>query len=112
MSFHKYEFFILLSNEYINPKITNKTKKFVNIIFFKFFLMKKIKINTVKNENNGILFPESRMPTPKIHITKVININLKSFLFLSTKTRKSIERKEKFSIKPPAINSSPKNPEL
>jgi len=45
---------------------------------------------------------------PRIHIVSIINKNLILFLFLDIKATKNIEKKEKFLIKPPAINSSPK----
>ena len=49
------------------------------------------------------------MPTLKTHITNVVSTNLRLFLFFNAKDTKNIEKKEKFFIKPPAINSSPKN---
>ena len=84
----------------------------VSSIFFNLLLNKKIKNNPNKNKTNGILFPENIMATPKIHIANMTNIDIKFFLLLSEKATKNIEKKEKFLIKLPAINSSPKNPEL
>ena len=83
-----------------------------NIIFLNSLLNKKVSNNPNKNRMYGILFPESMIPTPKIHIIIVLNINLKLFLFFNIDVTKKIEKKEKFCIKPPAINSSPKKPEL
>ena len=100
------------SKENINPKTIDKDKRLTNIVFFRLLLNKKINNNPSINKINGILFPESIMPTPKIHITNMLNINLRIFLSLNEKATKNIVKKEKFLIKLPAINSSPKKPEL
>ena len=86
--------------------------KATGIIFINLLLNKGINNKPNKNEISGILFPENIMPTPKIHIAIEVNMNLRFFLFLNIKTTKSVEKKEKFCIKPPEINSSPKNPLL
>jgi len=90
----------------------NRHIKLTGIIFLNLLLNKKTNNNPNKNKINGILFPESMMLMPKIHIIIVVNINLRLFLFFNIRVTKSIEKKEKFCMKPPAINSSPKNPEL
>ena len=93
-------------------KSIKKHIKATGIIFFNLSLSKKTNNNPAKNKTSGILFPEYIMPTPRAHIAITVNMKLRFFLFLNIKTIKSIEKKEKFCIKPPAINSSPKNPVL
>jgi hypothetical protein len=73
---------------------------------------KKISNNPNTNKINGILFPENSMPIPKTHITIVVKIYLAPLLFFNVKAVQSIEKKANLCIKPPAINSSSKNPEL
>ena len=73
------------------------------------------KITNIKpniNKIKGALFPENTIAIPKIHMAKMANMNLKYFLSLNIKIVKRIEKKEKFCMNPPAIHSSPKNPEL
>ena len=103
---------MFLSKEPISPKIINKTIKLTDSTFFNLLFNKKISNNPNTNKINGILFPEKSIPMPTIHIVSIINRNLILFLFLNIKATKNIEKKEKFLIKPPAINSSPKKPEL
>ena len=93
-------------------RLQRKIKMPVNSIFFNLLLNKKIKNNPNKNVINGILFPENIIATPKTHIANMTNKNIKFFLFFSEKATKNIEKNENFLIKSPAINSSPKNPEL
>ena len=83
-----------------------------DIVFLNLSFKKMVKIIPNKNNTNGILLPDNIMPIPKMHIKIAINTNLIFFFFSNTKVAKNIEKKEKFCIKPPAINSSPKNPEL
>ena len=51
--------------------------KLTGIIFLNLLLNKKTNNNPNKNKINGILFPESMMLIPKIHIIIVVNINLR-----------------------------------
>ena len=60
------------------------------------------------NKINGILFPESKMPAPNIHMANTVSTNFKLFLCFKEKTINKIEKKEKFFTKLPATNSSPK----
>ena len=80
------------------------------IIFFRFNLRKKIKINPKKNNDKGILFPENNIPRAKTFIAINIDKNLRYLLFFNLKIKKAIENNAKFFIYPPAINSSAKNP--
>ena len=103
---------MFLSKEPRSPKKINKTIKLTDSTFFNLLSNKKISNNPNTNKINGILFPEKRIPMPTIHIVSIINRNLILFLFLNIKATKNIEKKEKFLIKPPDINSSPKKPAL
>ena len=103
---------MFLSKEPRSPKIINKTIKLTDSTFFNLLFNKKISNNPNTNKINGILFPEKSIPMPTIHIVSIINRNLILFLFFNLKATKNIEKKEKFLIKPPAINSSPKKPAL
>ena len=107
-----YVFLRSLFKKIIDPNIINRPKILVIIIFFKLFLNRKININPKINKTNGILFPESKMPVPNTHTVNVVNKNLVIFLSFNKNVMKNIEKKEKFFIYPPAINSSPKKPEL
>ena len=93
-------------------KITSRAKKLPKIVFLNFILKNKINNKPNINKVNGILFPESRIPKPKIHTANTVARNLKLFLCLKEKATKKIAKKENFCKKPPAINSSPKKLEL
>ena len=59
------------------PKLVNNNIKPNKITFLKLVLKKKIKNMPNKNKINGILFPESIIPTPNKFIMSIINIYLK-----------------------------------
>ena len=71
-----------------------------------------MKNNPNRNNTSGILFPEANMPTPKIHITIIPNINLILDFLLNKKSERNNVKKENLAIFPPAIFSSPKKLEL
>ena len=66
----------MLSVETKNPNVINKTKRPTDNIFLNWTLNKKSTKNPNKKNNNGILFPESNIPTPEIHIIIMVNIIL------------------------------------
>ena len=85
------------------------TQQLTRITFLKFFLRKKSKNKPNKNKASGILFPDNKIPMAKIHIVEAVNIIFEGSLFFLIKlVKKSIEKKEKFCMYPPAITSSPK----
>ena len=86
--------------------------KLTSIIFFNLIRNKKVTNSPKKKIINGILLPENNTPTPRTHIANVVNVNLALFLLLNMYAIKNIEKKENLCIKPPAIISSPKKPEL
>ena len=70
--------------------------KLTDSIFFNSLPNKKTNNKPNINKTNGILLPESKMPTPRIPIAVMLYMRLRIFLFLSLNAIKSIEKKEKF----------------
>ena len=71
-----YLFFSTSSNENTNVKSITRAAKLIDIIFFSSSLNRNNKTNPNKNNINGILFPENKIPIPKMLITITVNTYL------------------------------------
>ena len=96
----------------VNFKSIERSTMLTNIIFLIFRSNEKTKNNPNTNNINGILFPVKNNPIPKMHITTTVEKNFAKLLFLNVMIVKNIVKKLNLSKYPPAIFSSPKNPEL